>query len=204
MPIGRGFEEVLAGAKDGDHAAFEVLYRDLAPLVLGYLRGRRAPDPEDLTSETFVAVVRNLSSFQGDEIRFRSWVLTIAHRRLLDSRRRAKRRPESLVDPDEMPELKSAGTADAAAGALERMGAEDVLALLDELTDDQRAVVLLRMVSDLPVDEVARILKKRPGAVKTLQRRAFARLAQILANTPQTDETTPRSGEPFPDEVAGR
>lgn len=209
MPIGEGFEAVLAAAQRGDHQAVEVLYRDLAPLVLGYLRGRGAPDPEDLTSETFVAVVRNLGRFQGEEARFRSWVLTIAHRRLLDARRRAGRRPELPIEPTDVASAVTAVAGDAAVEAFERLGEQELMDLLDGLTEDQRAVVLLRIVADLPVKEVARILRKRPGAVKTLQRRALAALARRLESRPpatgdQWDEPAAPPTEPFPDEVPER
>jgi len=180
VPIGEGFERVLTEAQAGDDRALEALYRDLAPLVLGYLRGRGARHPEDVTSETFVAVVRKISSFRGDEQKFRSWVLTIAHRRLLDERRRAGRRPETPEDPADMPEARTAP--DAEAVALDRLGDDRVRSLLATLTDDQRAVVLLRVVADLPVKDVARVLGKRPGAVKTMHRRAMARLAREVAS----------------------
>lgn len=204
VPIGDGFEAVLAAAQDGEDRALELLYRDLAPLVLGYLRGRGASDPEDLTSETFVAVVRNLGRFTGDETKLRSWVLTIAHRRLVDERRRAGRRPERLLEPAGMTDAAGAGTGDAAAAALDRLGDQRVLELLDELTDDQRSVVVLRVVADLPVKEVARILRKRPGAVKTLQRRALARLARVVQNPHETGEPGVAPAEPFPGEPDGR
>lgn len=204
VPIGDGFEAVLAAAQDGEDRALELLYRDLAPLVLGYLRGRGASDPEDLTSETFVAVVRNLGRFTGDETKLRSWVLTIAHRRLVDERRRAGRRPERLLEPAGMTDAAGAGTGDAAAAALDRLGDQRVLELLDELTDDQRSVVVLRVVADLPVKEVARILRKRPGAVKTLQRRALARLARVVQSPHETGEPAAPPAEPFPGEPDGR
>ena len=87
------FESVLAAARTGSPRAHERIFRALAPVVHGYLRLQGATEPEDLTSEVFLAVLRNLGSFDGDEPGFRSWVFTIAHRRLLDERRRAVRRP---------------------------------------------------------------------------------------------------------------
>jgi RNA polymerase sigma factor (sigma-70 family) len=53
-------------------------------------------DPDDLVGEVFLQVVRNLDTFTGDEAGFRSWLFTIVHRRVLDARRRARRRPEEL------------------------------------------------------------------------------------------------------------
>ncbi|MBI2169589.1 MAG: RNA polymerase sigma factor [Actinobacteria bacterium] len=197
--IGAGFDAVLTAAQDGDEAALETLYRDLAPLVRGYLRVRGAADPDDVTSETFVAVVRNLGRFRGSETKLRSWVLTIAHRRLIDERRKHGRRRDTLHEPDVVVELAGAGADDAATGALERISDERVAGLLDLLTDDQRAVVMLRLIADLSVRDVAAILGKRPGAVKTLQRRALTRLAKVVAEGADGDEGTEEQDVPFPD-----
>lgn len=182
MTIGDAFDEVLVAAQAGDERALETVYRDLAPLVVGYLRGRGAADPEDLASETFVAVVRNVGRFKGTETKFRSWVLTIAHRRLVDERRRLARQREDAAEPGDLEEATDSAlvAGDAADDALARIGTEDVRELLDRLTDDQRAVILLRVVAQLPVKETARVLGKRQGAVKTLQRRALARLQRVL------------------------
>ena len=95
------FAGVLHAARAGEPWAFERLYADLAPAVAGYLRGQRAVEPEDLTSEVFLGVFRGLGSFEGGEAQFRSWVFTIAHRRLQDERRRLARRPRlAAIDPE--------------------------------------------------------------------------------------------------------
>jgi RNA polymerase sigma-70 factor (ECF subfamily) len=177
--IGEAFEAVLTSAKAGDATALEVIYRDLAPPVLGYLRGQGAHDPEDLAADAFMGLVRDLSRFEGDERSFRSWVFTIVHRRLVDERRRRHRRRESAVDPAVLPSVGPLG--DAEEEALARLGGRSVLEAVGTLTPDQRAVVLLRVVADLSVAEVARILGKSGGAVKTLQRRALARLARKVS-----------------------
>lgn len=174
------FPAVLEAARRGEADALEAVYRDLAPAVTGYLRGHGTSEPDDLVSEVFVAVVRNLGRFEGDEAAFRSWVFTIAHRRLIDEHRRRARRPEDATDPAE---LHAAGVVAPGADqdALARLDGAHLLGLLDRLTSEQRSVLLLRVVADLPVDEVARVMGKRPGAVKTLQRRALARLRALLA-----------------------
>src|SRR3990170_6290762 len=87
------FPEVLAEAQRGERWALERIYRALGPVVTGYLRTQGAVEPEDLTSEVFVGVLRKVAGFRGDEPAFRSWVFMIAHRRLLDERRRLRRRP---------------------------------------------------------------------------------------------------------------
>lgn len=175
------FEEVLRAARDGHERALESIYRDLAPAVLGYLRAQRAAEPEDLTSEVFVGVVRGLPSFSGDERGFRSWVFSIAHRRLIDERRRRVRSREEPADPVELASgVAGAPRGDVEAEGLARLGARWAAELLDTLTEEQRTVVLLRVVADLSVRDVAEITGRSPGAVKTMQRRALLRLARRL------------------------
>ena len=179
--IGHAFPAVLEAARTGQRSAFEAIYRDLAPGVLGYLRGQRAAEPEDLASEVFVGVVRGLPGFRGDERAFRSWVFSIVHRRLIDERRRLARGREHPVDPSVLAgPLAGTSLADAEEEAMARLGQASAVRALDALTGDQRSVLLLRVLGDLSVEEVAGLLGKRPGAVKTLQRRALASLARHL------------------------
>src|SRR3954452_23105418 len=100
MRTGLPFDDVLAAAQAGAAWAFETLYPDLSPAVTGYLRLHGAPEPDDLASETFLGVFRGLSGFAGDEDALRSWVFTIAHRRLVDDWRRRSRRPRLTDDAD--------------------------------------------------------------------------------------------------------
>src|SRR4051794_33500580 len=78
----------LERAQAGDRGAITELYRAFAPAVTGYLRGAGSSDPEDLCGDVFVALVRQLPSFSGDEAAFRRWLFSIAHHRLIDERRR--------------------------------------------------------------------------------------------------------------------
>jgi RNA polymerase sigma-70 factor (ECF subfamily) len=176
------FTTLLEGARQGSEAAWRELYDGLAPVVLGYLRANNAPDPEDVLSEIFLQVARDLPRFDGDEAGFRSWVFTIAHHRLIDARRRSARRPVELSpDPPEPTERAD----DAAEEALARIGLEEVHRVLALLSDDQRAVLLLRVLADMSVEDVAKTVGKRPGAVKALQRRGLAAVKRELARRPR-------------------
>jgi RNA polymerase sigma-70 factor (ECF subfamily) len=177
VTLGGAFGPALDAARRGEAGGIEALYRDTAPLVLGYLRANRAPDPEDLTSDVFVSVIGSIDRFTGDEAHFRSWLLTIAHRRMVDALRRSGRRPEDPVPDDRL----VGGTEPAAeAQALQRLRAHGILDAIDGLTDDQRAVLLLRVVADLPVKEVAAVVGKPETAVKALLRRAVASVGRRL------------------------
>ena len=121
-------------------------------------------------------MVRNIGSFQGDEASFRSWVFTIAHRRLLDERRRATRRPAPA--PLDEAYHHRAGD-DVERSALDAVATEQVRALCERLGPNQRDVLLLRLLGQLTVEEAADVLDKSPGAVKALQRRGQA-LARLI------------------------
>jgi RNA polymerase sigma factor (sigma-70 family) len=173
-----GFPERLARAREGDPVAWSDLYHGVAPLVIGYLRAQRLPDPEDVAGEVMLEVVRGIERFQGDAAGFRSWVLTIAHHRLLDSRRRETRRPSTPRAPDDLEAPVAAD--DVEAEVIAELGFGQLEPALATLTEEQRSVLLLRVIGDLSVADVARIIDKRPGAVKQLQRRATAAMRRHL------------------------
>jgi RNA polymerase sigma factor (sigma-70 family) len=171
---------LVEAARGGSSIAFEQLYRTLAGQVSSYLRWHRASDPDGLTNDVFVQVHRNLAGFEGDEKGFRSWVFTIAHHRMIDDRRRASRQPR--VEGEGVDEHMSTG--DVEDDVLAWLAFDRVRDLLAVLSPDQRDVVLLRIVADLSVDEVARLLGKREGAVKALQHRALAALRRHIDHHP--------------------
>ena len=179
MTLGQSFTEVLAAARTGAEWAWRALYDDLAPSVLGYLRGRGVPDPEDALGEVFLQVVGGLGRFTGDESSFRSWVLTIAHRRAVDAHRRAARRPAVPIAADL---LEAAGPqGDTEEEGLSRIEAARALEAIRSLSPDQQDVLLLRLMGGLTTEEIARIVGKKPGAVKALQRRGLATLRRKIS-----------------------
>ncbi len=181
-----GFAAVLAAARSGDAAAWSTLYHEVAPVLIGYLRAQRLSDPEDVAGEVLLEVVRDVHRFEGGARGFRSWVLAIAHHRLLDARRRDGRRPVDPV-PTERFEPRP-GDDDPEADTLALIGLGELEPALAGLTDDQRSVLLLRVVGDLSVADVAVVLGKRPGAIKQLQRRAVEAMRRAL----DTDGHGPR------------
>jgi RNA polymerase sigma-70 factor (ECF subfamily) len=172
------FSSLLRSAREGSEAAWRELYDGLAPAILGYLRANGAPEAEDILSEVFLQVARDIARFEGDERGFRSWVYTIANHRLIDARRHSARRPIELsAEPPEPSDRAD----DAAEEALARIGMEEVTRVLEAVSDEQRAVLLLRVVGDLSIEDVAKAVGKRPGAVKALQRRGLAAVKRELA-----------------------
>jgi RNA polymerase sigma-70 factor (ECF subfamily) len=180
VPFGETFQEVLHAAQAGAPWAVEAIYRDLHPSVLGFLRQRAPQDAEDLAADVFVDVAEGLRRFRGSEKNFRSWVFTIVYRRLTDVRRRAVRRRTDPSPAEVIEEHLSSG--DTEREGMDAIGTTSALARIATLPPAQAEVVLLRIVADLSVDEVARIVGRRPGAVRALQHRALLRLARELVD----------------------
>jgi RNA polymerase sigma-70 factor (ECF subfamily) len=183
-PPGTGevaFDELRLAVLAHEPWACRRLYDEYAGRVLGYLRAQGAREAEDLTSEVFLRVFDRIPQFSGDEPHFRSWLFTIAHRILIDDARRRQRRPQmTSLDVD----VESRTTGDVEGEALANVGAEWADKLLSSLPPDQRAVVALRVTSDLSLEQVADILGKRVGAVKSLQHRALESLRRRCEEVP--------------------
>lgn len=199
MGTGLPFDDVLVAAQTGAAWAFEVLYRDLSPAVTGYLRLHGAAEADDLASETFVSVFTGLPTFQGEEAGFRAWVFTIAHRRLMDDWRKRSRRPQLADDPDALGQVAEGVGGDVEDDALARVGAETVHRLCGQLPEDQRTVLLLRILADLTIEQVAEVMDRSAGAVKALQRRGLRTLRTFLEEgSPERAGTGVTTAYPYP------
>ena len=174
MTIGPRFADVLAAAKTGDDDAIAVLYRALNPLLLRYFKANAPRVAEDLAQEVWLGAAPRLGSFEGDEQQFRTWLFTVARRRLVDHWRVQGRRVSEVHDEVEPA---SDGGDDPSASVV---GEAAIAELTAGLTDEQREVVVLRVVAGLSVDEVAAIIEKTPGAVRVIQHRAVRKAAARL------------------------
>ncbi|MFO7961497.1 MAG: sigma-70 family RNA polymerase sigma factor [Nitriliruptoraceae bacterium] len=178
--FGEGFDRTLADARRGDETAWTKLYLDLAPVLTGYLIGRGARNPEDVTSETLLQVVRDLRSFDGDESSFRSWVFTLAHHRMVDDARRTAARPADATAGDVLERVAPAHSFEDV--SVSHLGPAELSYLLAATTPDQRDVLLLRYVADLTLHEAAEVLDKDYNAVKALHRRGLDALRAHVAS----------------------
>jgi RNA polymerase sigma-70 factor (ECF subfamily) len=186
-------DSLVDAARAGGGWAFGRLWESLAPRVAAYLRAGGVRDADDATSEVFLAAFRGIGRFDGDGAAFRAWLFTIAHHKGVDAHRRSSRQ-----------EVPVAAVADERAGrtapsaedvAMARADTAETLSRLAVLTQDQRSVLLLRIVAELSLAETAEVLGKPVGAVKALQHRALARLRHVqpLAVSPGTRLTITRS-----------
>jgi RNA polymerase sigma-70 factor, ECF subfamily len=176
--IGAEFAAVLAGAQGRDEEAFARLFRDVQPALLRYLPVIAAEAAEDVAAQTWLDVVAGLPGFTGGEEAFRAWLFTIARHRAVDASRARDRRPTiPLAGSQAAEHLTAPDTADV---ALEQAATRAVLTLISALPKDQAEIIVLRVVAGLDTQQVARIVGKRPGAVRVAAHRALRRLAAMM------------------------
>ncbi|WP_343447046.1 RNA polymerase sigma factor [Micromonospora schwarzwaldensis] len=204
----RELNEAVTAAQAGDEEAFRFLYRSLQPALLRYLTTLVGGDAEDVASETWLQISRDLPSFTGGE--FRAWSVTIARNRAMDHLRRQRRRPVVPVPVQALNDL--AGDADTADRAGEALGTESALALIRTLPPAEAEAVMLRAVIGLDAETAGRVLGRRAGAVRTAAHRGLRRLAALLERAapedppgavlprPRTDSQVPHAPEAEPAE----
>jgi RNA polymerase sigma-70 factor (ECF subfamily) len=175
--------DAVARAQQGDEAAFSTAYRIVHPPLLGYLRGLVGDDAEDVASDAWLEVARDLGRFRGDGAGFRAWTATIASHRAMDHLRRIRSRPRGTALESELTGLPS--PRDTAAEAFETVSTRQALALIAQLPRQQAEAVLLQTVIGLDGPAAARVLGKRPGAVRSATHRGLRRLERYLASLPR-------------------
>lgn len=179
-PTSKRSDAVLAAAaRAGDADAFGELFRRHHGDVLRFLH-RRCGDVEvaaDLMAETFAAALASLPARRTDVEEPRSWLLTIAHRKLIDSHRRAQvddaarralaMQPVTLDDVD-----------------LERLqalvDAAPATALAAELPAEQRHAVRARVLEERSYEDIAAELRTSPMVVRKRVSRALSHLRTRL------------------------
>ena len=167
-------DEALARASAGDAAGFRHLWRALQPPLLRFLRVIGCEDPEDVASETWLQVVRDLPRFSGAQEDFRRWLFTIGRHRAIDAARARSRRPatpvstglEILADHQLVEDQ-----------VLDGMSVRKAITMLAGLSQDQAEAVALRIIAGLDTPDVARILGKSAGAVRVALHRGLKALA---------------------------
>jgi RNA polymerase sigma-70 factor, ECF subfamily len=180
---GADLVELVRAAADGDEAAFRSLYREVQPGLLRYLRGLVGEDAEDIASEAWLQIARDIRSYRGDGGGFRGWAATIARHRALDHLRYRQRRPSMPVAAEHFADLASLD--DTESRALEAVAMHATIEWIATLPRDQAEAILLRVVVGLDAQTAAEVLGKRAGAVRTAAYRGLRRLAGQLERHPE-------------------
>jgi RNA polymerase sigma-70 factor, ECF subfamily len=171
----------LAAARDGDADAIARLYRELQPRLLRMLRVEVGDAADDVASQTWLEVVGALRKFEGEFDGFKALLFTIARRRVADHRRSRRRRPATPTEPVDLHDKVEAADDTERAALADVAGEWAVQRIAEVLPPDLAEIVLLRVVADLPVDQVAQVLGRAPGTIRVQQHRALKRLAAAMA-----------------------
>lgn len=168
-------DEDVQTEQDDPALLFTAAYNSFAGPVFGYLRARGVDDPEAVTQDVFLALYPKLNSLRGGLQGAKTLLFTIAHARMVDHYRKRERSPDTAAFEPELDPRRAPSAEDQAFGRASGLG---VTGLLEDLADDYREVLALRVVADLSVEETAAIMGKSQGAVKQLQRRALNALRE--------------------------
>ena len=134
-------------------------------------------DAEDLTTQTFLKMLESIGRFRWQAAPFSAWLFRIAHNLAMDHFRARRRwQPE-----EEVPEPHGEEEPSAEAEALQLIGRQSMLELIENLSQEQKQVLTLKFVFNLPNGEVATILGKTEGAIKSLQHRALVSLQKHMS-----------------------
>jgi RNA polymerase sigma-70 factor (ECF subfamily) len=179
-PPAAEIRKLVERGQAGDRAALEELYLIHFDRIYSYLHmtvGNRH-DAEDLTTQTFLRMLESIRKFRFQSAPFSAWLFRIAHNLSMDHFRASKRwQPE-----EEVPEPYGSEERSAEDEALQSIGRQSMLELIDSLSHEQQQVLTLKFVFNFANADVATILDKNEGAVKSLQHRALVSLQKQIAS----------------------
>ena len=175
--------------QQGEREALEELYLIHFDRIYSYLHmsvGNRH-DAEDLTTQTFLRMLESIQRFKFGTAPFSAWLFRIAHNLAMDHFRANKRwQPEENV-----PEPRDSEEPSAEVGALQRIGEQSLLEMIEGLSHEQQQVLTLKFVFNFSNAEAATILDKTEGAIKSLQHRALASLQRQITTSPESPPQEP-------------
>lgn len=178
-PVAGLTDDIVQSAVDGDQQAIGVLFEVLNPRLNRYLGLMVGRDSEDVSSDTWIEVLRSLPRFVGGADTVGAWVVGIGRNRALTHFRRARSRPQVVADAAVFAEV-LASESDTYASVEEANGTADALARIASLPKEQAEAVFLRSVVGLDAIGTADVLGKKPGAVRTACHRGLKKLETQL------------------------
>lgn len=178
--------ELIRRAKECDPSAFarifEYYYQDVYNYI--YHKVANVHLAEDLTSDVFLKVLESITSFSFRGIPLAMWLLRIARNLMVDHFRGQPKTSDLPLKEDLL--STEVGPSDVFETKLTR---QQLVRALSDLTEEQQDVIILKFVDGLNNTEVAQVLGKSEGAIKSLQHRALVSLNRVL-EIDQTSEVS--------------
>lgn len=178
-------EGYLVAAQKGDPAAFEMIWKNLNPRISRYAAVQcygSSLDYEEVVSEAWISVAKDISKFKGDFAAFRSWVYALTRNRLIDG---VRKRDRQVKNGGDVTELNIEDSAPAMEELIESDEAvKSIVQRINQLPKAQAEIVMLRIVADLTVPETAKVVSKSENTVRVLCHRGLTTLRE---NWPSQD-----------------
>ncbi|MCL0075630.1 RNA polymerase sigma factor [Dehalococcoidia bacterium] len=174
-------QNLVHRAQQGDQEAFAELYESHFDNIYRYvaLRVGNRMEAEDITQEVFLKAVRSIQSFKWKGIPFSAWLFRIARNEVIDSLRKKSRQP--TVPLSELPVIPVSSSGNPHPLVKHEVDVDQLRAAIRQLTEAQQEVISLRFSAELSIAEVASIMGKSEGAVKSLQHGGIIALRRILS-----------------------
>ena len=172
------FRHIVERARAGDEAAVTTLYRLLQPRLVRYLGVLVPSEADRVAAETWIDVVGCLDRFDGDEHALYALAFGSARRRT-EGLRQTDVAADPSVDPRPVVGADAARRVDD--DGMAGYGVRSALAAIGRLPPDQAEVVLLRVLGELSIEEVAALLDQPPSTVGALQRQALLTLDWVAS-----------------------
>lgn len=176
-----------------DGEAFGVLYERYLPKIYSYVYHRTGNmhDAEDLTARVFQRALGHIGNYVDRGLPFQAWLYRIAHNLVANWHRDQGRRKIIALDEYVAHSLSSDAPDRVAEENQER---EQLLAAVRRLPEDRQQLLLLKFVEQMPNAEIARIMERTEGAIKSLYHRTLAALREDMRSTLAADKARRRGG----------
>jgi RNA polymerase sigma-70 factor (ECF subfamily) len=171
-------EQLLARAKQLDPAALRLLHQRFYEPVARYIQFKVGDRQtvEDLSGEVFVRALEGLRRGKSWQDSPQGWMMGIARHVVADHYRQRERIAEVKLSDH----LAAAEDIDPVQQTILGERKQRLMEAIQQLTDEQRDVILMRFMEGIDIEGVAKAINKTPGAVKGLQYRAMRALAEIM------------------------
>jgi RNA polymerase sigma-70 factor (ECF subfamily) len=168
-------DSALARAIDGDNEAFSQLYQQYVSKIYNYIyyRTGNPADAEDLTAKVFHRALRHIQSYKDRGVPFSAWLYRIAHNLVANWHRDNSRRKEVPLEDHIHLHHQSDPPETALVNDQEK---EILLKAISKLPGDRQQLIILKFVEHMSNAEIATIMGRSEGAIKSLYHRTLISL----------------------------
>ncbi len=179
-------EKFVKALKKGEEWAYERLYSEYAPRIGGIAKAYLGHDDvEDVVQEVMMRIFKGIKKFRGDS-KLSTWIHRIAVNVCKDALEKRKRMREVLTsfpeddEDDEKLYVHPVSSSDVVEEALEEMEYERLVQAIEKLSEENRLLIKLRDIDGMSYEEIAKIMGKPVGTIKSRLHYARKKLRELV------------------------